>query len=172
MHAFSGDGDSNTIAKCMEIISYGGRIFKVESANHAVRRSGTTIQKLQGNTTRFSSPADIKEQKLLKQKIMKLIKRTLNAFKSNDINNHNQPRKEIVSNLISDLRNVPNHVFGKHYNCGIFCKRKNIETDNTDYSVMQSSGLLNAIQYEIGKTLVACSNTLIWNATNNPQKLL
>ncbi|GFW76963.1 uncharacterized protein TNCV_2593441 [Trichonephila clavipes] len=49
-----------------------------------------------------------------------------------------------------------------------FFVKKNIETDNTDYSVMQSSGLLNAIQYEIGRTLVACSNTLIWNATNNP----
>ncbi|GFU65287.1 yqaJ domain-containing protein [Trichonephila clavipes] len=160
-----GDGDSNTIAKCRERISYGGRILKVECANHAVRRY---IHKLQGNTTRFSGPAGIKGRQLLKQKIMKLIKGARNAIKSNAINNHNQPQKETVSNLISDLRNIPNHVFGKHDNCGIFCKNNNIETDNTDYSVMHSSGLLNAIQYEIGRTLVACSNTLIWNATNNP----
>ncbi|GFU48103.1 yqaJ domain-containing protein, partial [Trichonephila clavipes] len=65
-------------------------------------------------------------------------------------------------------QNLCNHVFGKHENCGIFCKKNNIETDNKDYSVMQSSGLLNAIQNEIGRTLVACSKTLIWNATNNP----
>ncbi|GFT61205.1 yqaJ domain-containing protein [Trichonephila clavipes] len=65
-------------------------------------------------------------------------------------------------------QNLCNHVFGKHENCGIFCKKNNIETDNTDYSVLQSSGLLNAIQNEIGRTLVACSTTLIWNATNNP----
>ncbi|GFR31483.1 yqaJ domain-containing protein [Trichonephila clavata] len=98
---------------------------------------------------------------------MKLVKGARNAIKSNAINNHNQPHKEAVLKLISDLRNVPNHVFGKHENCGIFCKR-NIEIDNTDCSVMQSSGLMNAIQYEIGKTLVACSNNLIGNATNNP----
>ncbi|GFU63675.1 uncharacterized protein TNCV_3886981 [Trichonephila clavipes] len=42
-----GDGDSNTIAKCRERISYGGRILKVECANHAVRRYGRAIQKLQ-----------------------------------------------------------------------------------------------------------------------------
>ncbi|GBN40127.1 hypothetical protein AVEN_241281-1 [Araneus ventricosus] len=33
---------------------------------------------------------------------------------------------------------------------------------------MRSSGLLHAIESEIGRILVACSNTLIWNATNNP----
>ncbi|GFT72791.1 uncharacterized protein TNCV_406821 [Trichonephila clavipes] len=148
-----GDDDSNTIAKCRERISYGGRILKVECANHAVRRYDRAIQKLQGNTTRFSG---IKGQQLFKQKIMKLIKGARNAIKSNTINNHNQPQRETVSNLISDLRSVPNHVFGKHDNCGFFCKKNNIETDNTDYSVMQSSGLLNAIQYEIGRTLVAC----------------
>ncbi|GFQ67039.1 yqaJ domain-containing protein [Trichonephila clavata] len=125
-----GDGDSNTIAKCREKISYGGRILKVECANHAVRRYGRAIQKLQGNTTRFSGPTGIKGRQLLKQKLMKLVKGARNAIKSNAINNHNQPLKEAVSKLISDLRNVPNHVFGKHENCGIFCKR-NIETDNT-----------------------------------------
>ncbi|GFU31448.1 yqaJ domain-containing protein [Nephila pilipes] len=81
-----GDGDANTIAKCKERVPYGGRILKVECANHAVRRYGRAIQKLQGNTSRFSG----------------------------------------------------------------------------------QTGLLHAIQYEIGRTLVACSNTLIWNATNNP----
>ncbi|GFV37306.1 uncharacterized protein TNCV_2699931 [Trichonephila clavipes] len=119
-----GDGDSNTIAKCRERISYGGRILKVECENHAVRRYGRAIQKLQGNTTRFSGPAGIKGRQLLKQKIMKLIKGARNAIKFNAINNHNQPQKETVSNLISDLQNVPNHVFGKHDNCGIFCKKK------------------------------------------------
>ncbi|GFY10133.1 yqaJ domain-containing protein [Trichonephila clavipes] len=124
-----GDGDSNTIAKCRERISYGGRILKVECANHAVRRYGRAIQKLQGNTTRFSGPAGIKGRQLLKQKIMKLIKGAHNAIKSNAINNHNQPQRETVSNLISNLRNVPNHV--------------------KNFSSLQS-------------------NTLIWNATNNP----
>ncbi|GFU15534.1 uncharacterized protein TNCV_2772761 [Trichonephila clavipes] len=52
-----GDDDSNTIAKCRERISYGGRILKVECANHAVRRYDRAIQKLQGNTTRFSESA-------------------------------------------------------------------------------------------------------------------
>ncbi|GFX47936.1 transposable element Tcb2 transposase [Trichonephila clavipes] len=112
-----GDGDSNTIAKCRERISYGGRILKVECANHAVRRYGRAIHKLQGNTTRFSGPAGIKGRQLLKQKIMKLIKGVRNAIKSNAINNHNQPQKETVSNLISDLRNVPNHVFGSPVVC-------------------------------------------------------
>ncbi|GFT44591.1 uncharacterized protein TNCV_2808251 [Trichonephila clavipes] len=40
-----GDGDSNIIAKCRERISYGGRILKVECANHAVRRYGRAAGK-------------------------------------------------------------------------------------------------------------------------------
>ncbi|GFT39099.1 yqaJ domain-containing protein [Nephila pilipes] len=163
-----GDGDANTIAKCKERVSYGGRILKVECANHAVRRYGRAIQKLQGNTSRFSGQTGIKARKLLKQKIMKLIIGARNVIKVNAINHHNQPEKEKIKNLISDFRNVPNHVFGKHDNCGDFCKRKSIENNETEYSIMHSSGLLHAIQYEIGRTLVACSNTLIWNATNNP----
>ncbi|GFU23841.1 yqaJ domain-containing protein [Nephila pilipes] len=97
-----GDGDANIIAKCKERVPYGGRILKVECANHAVRRYGRAIQKLQGNTTHFSGQTGIKARKLLKQKMMKLIIGARNVIK------------------------------------------------------------------EIGRTLVACSNTLIWNATNNP----
>ncbi|GFT88036.1 uncharacterized protein NPIL_18811 [Nephila pilipes] len=54
-----GDGDANTIAKCKERVPYGGRILRVEWANHAVRRYGRTFQELLGNTTRFSGPIGI-----------------------------------------------------------------------------------------------------------------
>ncbi|GBM94807.1 hypothetical protein AVEN_69360-1 [Araneus ventricosus] len=49
----TGDGDSKTIIKCKERVSYGGRILKVECANHAVRRYGRALQKIQLNSARF-----------------------------------------------------------------------------------------------------------------------
>ncbi|GFT46171.1 yqaJ domain-containing protein [Nephila pilipes] len=82
-----GDGDANTIAKCKERAPYGGRILKVECANHVVRSYGRAIQKLQlGNTTRFSGQTGIKARKLLKQKMMKLIIGARNVIK-NTLNN-------------------------------------------------------------------------------------
>ncbi|GFS58705.1 uncharacterized protein NPIL_186791 [Nephila pilipes] len=89
-----GDGDADTIAKCKERVPYGGRILKIECANHAVRRYDRAIQKLQGNTSRFSGQTGIKARKLLKQKMMKLIIGARNVIKVNAINHHNQPAKE------------------------------------------------------------------------------
>ncbi|GBL72220.1 hypothetical protein AVEN_115193-1 [Araneus ventricosus] len=40
-----GNGDSNTIGKCKERVSYGGRMMKVDCANNAVRRYEKTVQK-------------------------------------------------------------------------------------------------------------------------------
>ncbi|GFS82058.1 hypothetical protein NPIL_284581 [Nephila pilipes] len=61
--------------------SYDGRILKVECAYHAISRYGRAIQKLQGNTTRFSDFTGIKALKLLKRKMMKLITETQNVIK-------------------------------------------------------------------------------------------
>ncbi|GBO11113.1 hypothetical protein AVEN_9182-1 [Araneus ventricosus] len=79
-------------------------------------------------------------------------------------------QKKAVLNLIEDWRNVPNHVLREHNKCKETCKRKDLESDEIVYPLMRSSGLLHAIESEIGRILVACSNTLIWNATNNPSE--
>ncbi|CAL1289267.1 unnamed protein product [Larinioides sclopetarius] len=100
--------------------------------------------------------------------MMRLIKGARNVIKGNSVKNYNEPQKKAVLNLIENLRNVPNHVFGEHNKCKETCERKNLEPDKIVYPLMRSSGLLHAIESEIGRILVACSNTLIWNATNNP----
>ncbi|CAL1267437.1 unnamed protein product [Larinioides sclopetarius] len=100
--------------------------------------------------------------------MMRLIKGARNVIKGNSVKNHNEPQKKAVLNLIENLRNLPNHVFGEHNKCKETCERKNLEPDKIVYPLMRSSGLLHAIESEIGRILVACSNTLIWNATNNP----
>ncbi|GFR09305.1 uncharacterized protein TNCT_24351 [Trichonephila clavata] len=58
------DGDSNIISSIQEKISYGGRVLKVECANHAVRRFGRALDKLQRDTKRFSGKKGIEARKV------------------------------------------------------------------------------------------------------------
>ncbi|GBM48202.1 hypothetical protein AVEN_72479-1 [Araneus ventricosus] len=47
-------------------------------------------------------------------------------------------QKKVVLNLIEDLRNVPNHVFGEHNKCKKTCKRKVLEPDEIVHPLMSS----------------------------------
>ncbi|GBM73769.1 hypothetical protein AVEN_85168-1 [Araneus ventricosus] len=108
-----GDGDSNTIIKCKERVSYGRKVLKIECANHAVRRYGRALQKIQLNAARFKGVEGIRGRKILKQRMMRLIKGVINVIKVNSVKTHNEPQRKSVLNIIEDLRNVPNHVFGE-----------------------------------------------------------
>ncbi|GFY56238.1 uncharacterized protein TNIN_291931 [Trichonephila inaurata madagascariensis] len=61
------DGDSNIISLIQEKISYGGRVLKVECANHAVRRFGRALDKLQRDTKWFSGKRSIEARKVFKK---------------------------------------------------------------------------------------------------------
>ncbi|GFX42953.1 uncharacterized protein TNCV_4058771 [Trichonephila clavipes] len=63
------DWDSNIISSIQEKISYGGRVLKVECANHAVRRFGRALDKLQHDTKRFSGKKGIEARKVFLKKI-------------------------------------------------------------------------------------------------------
>lgn len=163
-----GDGDSSTMAKVKERISYGSRVLKVECANHAIRRYSRALEKLQLNTIAYPGTKGVSVRKILKARMPRLIKGARAAIKTHAIPNHQQFTQESVNVLISDLRNSPYHVFGKHGNCGSFCNRKDSDPDESVFDQMSSSGMLRAIEDEIVRILISCSNTLIWNATNNP----
>ncbi|XP_035211259.1 uncharacterized protein LOC118185503 [Stegodyphus dumicola] len=62
-HEELGDGDANTMMKVREKVSYGGRVLKVECANHAVRRYGRALEKLIRSSIRFSGANGIKAEK-------------------------------------------------------------------------------------------------------------
>ncbi|XP_035205350.1 LOW QUALITY PROTEIN: uncharacterized protein LOC118180357 [Stegodyphus dumicola] len=162
-----GDGDANTMAKVKESVSYGGRVIKVECANHAVRRYRRALEKLQQNTARFPGAKGIAARKLLKIKMPLLVRGARVAIKAHALPSHYQHTQEAIDALVSDLRNGPHHIFGKHDACSAFCAKKGAELDST-YNEIFSSGMLQAIEAEVGRVLISCSSTLIWNATNNP----
>ncbi|GBL92237.1 hypothetical protein AVEN_170597-1 [Araneus ventricosus] len=89
-----GDGDSNTIIKCKERVSNGGRILKVECANHAVRRTERPLQKFQLSAARFKGVEGIRGSKIFKQRMMRLIKGARNVIEVNSIKNHDEPQEK------------------------------------------------------------------------------
>ncbi|XP_035233271.1 uncharacterized protein LOC118205091 isoform X2 [Stegodyphus dumicola] len=126
-----GDGDANTMAKVKESVSYGGRVIKVECANHAVRRYRRALEKLQQNTARFPGAKGIAARKLLKIKMPLLVRGARVAIKAHALPSHYQHTQEAIDALVSDLRNGPHHVFGKHDACSAFCAKKGAELDST-----------------------------------------
>ncbi|GFR09307.1 uncharacterized protein TNCT_24361 [Trichonephila clavata] len=58
-------------------------------------------------------------------------------------------------------------MFGKHDKCNSSCNEKSEPSNSDVFNVITCSGMLNAIHYELDRTLVSCCDTLLWNSTNN-----
>ena len=128
-----GDGDSNTMSKIQESISYGGRVLKVECANHAVRRYSRALERLQKSTSRFAGKMGIQARKTLKAKLPKLVNSARTTIKVQAALNHSHDTKEKIDALVAALRNIPHHVFGDHVKCEVFCTKKNENLFKTQF---------------------------------------
>ncbi|GFR05058.1 uncharacterized protein TNCT_591911 [Trichonephila clavata] len=161
------DGDSNIISSIQEKISYGGRVLKVECANHAVTRFGRALDKLQRDTKRFSGKKGIEARKVFKKNMHRIICGARAIIKDHAIPINEKPTTGLISALACSLRNLPNHMFGKHDKCNSSCNEKSEPSNSDVLNVILCSGMLNAIHYELDRTLVSCCDTLLWNSNNN-----
>lgn len=163
-----GDGDTNLMSNIQDSVSYGRWVKKIECANHAVRRYFRALEKLQKNALKFSGKKGVMARKVLLGRMSRLVKGAREAIKNNASPNLSKPNENNIQNLISEILNGPAHVFGKHQNCGTFCKRKECDSEESVYDLMKETGMYSAIIDEIRRVLVSCCNTLVYNLTNNP----
>ncbi|GBM79707.1 hypothetical protein AVEN_138720-1 [Araneus ventricosus] len=161
-----GDGDSNIIKRIKDEIGYGNRVLKVECANHAVRRYSRALEKLQRDTRRFSGKSGVRVRNILKQNIGKLAQGARALIKKHAILFQSEPSQTAIQELVSNFRNFPRLVFQQSSKSNPTNKMP--EESSELLSLMESSGMLRAIDEEINRVLVSCSNTLIYNVTNNP----
>ncbi|GFS45003.1 uncharacterized protein TNIN_141951 [Trichonephila inaurata madagascariensis] len=117
------DGYSNIISSIQEKISNGGRVLKVECANHAVRRFGRALDKLQRDTKRFSGKKGIEARKALKKNMHIIIYGSRAIIKDHAIPMKAKPTNDLISVLACSLRNLPNHMFGIHDKCNSSCDK-------------------------------------------------
>lgn len=163
-----GDGDSSTMSAVREKVSFGRTIRKIECANHAVRRYSRALNKLSSDTKRFCGRDGIIARKLLSKRIPRLAIGARAAIINHAIPFHSIPTPQAIENLKKELRNGPSHVFGCHFKCGDFCKRKEDDPEGDVSSIVHASGVLSAVEKTVNQVLVCDANTLIFNATNNP----
>lgn len=166
-----GDGDTNLMTNIQDSVSYGGWVLKIECANHAVRRYFRALEKLQKNTSKFSGKKGVMARKVLLERMSRLVKGAREAIKNNASPNLSKPNEKNIQNLISEILNGPAHVFGKHEDCGNFCKRKEGDSEKSVFDLMQDTGMYSAIMDEIRRVLVSCCHTLVYNLTNNPAEI-
>lgn len=166
-----GDGDTNLMKKIKENVSFGGRVLKVECANHAVRRYFRALERIQKNSSKFCGVKGIRARKFLLSRMSRLILGARAAIKQNAASNLQEPNKDKVDKLAVALLNGPAHVFGKHDACTDFCSRKMQDPDPSIYDLMQSTGVFAAVMDEVQRVLISCCGTLIFNVTNNPAEV-
>ncbi|XP_042912555.1 uncharacterized protein [Parasteatoda tepidariorum] len=162
-----GDGDSNTMTKIREEVSYGNKVKKIECANHAIRRYRRALTKLQTDASKFNGNSGIQARKLLKQKLTRLVTGARVSIKMHNVHSHQNFSSEAIAKLSAELKNGPSHVFGKHDNCEEFCSRKDSQEDDSVYKLMMETGMLSDIQAIVQRVLIQSADSLIWNTTNN-----
>lgn len=153
-----GDGDSNTMTKIKQKVPYGRSVLKIECVNHAVRRFRRALERLHLSCKR----------KMLKEKIPLLVNTSRSIIKFYSVQPHIEPTKELIKEFIDELHNIPDHISGKHSNCGNYCKSKNSEiVKHDEEKTFFPPDLTELIIGEMNKTLISCANTIIFNVTNN-----
>lgn len=165
------DGDSNIMSKIREKVPYGRSVLKIECANHAIRRYGKGLEKLRLSTAQFSGQDGLLARKLLKSKTPSLIRAMRSLLKEHAVESETAVSKERVDALTEDMRNCAKHVLGQHDLCRYTCTKKGTDNGNThmaNLQVMTASGMFQAIDGLVNRTLAPIAHTLIFNVTNNP----
>lgn len=105
----TGDGDSSVYARIIERVPYGRQVVKIECANHITRCVNDKLHKLSKNT-RY--PLDSRKLLLEKKNGISRIERIVKAVRISIKRNMGNSSK-----LKEEIKNMPNHIFGKHINC-------------------------------------------------------
>lgn len=113
---FIGDNDSSCMHALEEILDY--PIVKQSDLNHTKKGVGNMLYKLRENK-------NIDVEKELTHDTISYLKDTFAIIVKKNKNN--------VNAIERDLKNLPDHVFDKHENCGSFCKFSE-EKENYDNS--------------------------------------
>lgn len=119
-----GDGDSSVLANIQTgVPGWGMYVTKIECANHSVKCYRNRLEKIVQDFPKYKGKG-----KLTQRAIKRLTNGARCAIKINS-------KDGKVSQLRSDLRNGPNHVFNDHRNCNpYFCKAVAPSTSNTTTS--------------------------------------
>ncbi|CAH1957158.1 unnamed protein product [Acanthoscelides obtectus] len=111
-----GDGDSSVYARIVERVPYGRHVEKIECANYMTRCVNDKLHKLVANT---SFPLEMRKKLTDKQNGVSRIERIVKGVRTAIIRNVKN-----ANALRLEISNIPNHVFGRHTNCGTFCDKK------------------------------------------------
>lgn len=162
-----GDGDSSVYKKISVEKPYGSRVAvkKIECTNHLLRNYCSKLRDL--TTKRLSS-----SNKLVSPQLRKLLLSNIERLRIGIRTAINYRRKEEKSLnqqmelLVNDIKNCPNHVFGKHNTCSTyFCKGAK-EKEINYIPKMQECGLLEDI-FSCGNRLIQNVYSLLLNMNNN-----
>lgn len=126
---YIGDGDSSVFARIQEGYKHGRYVQKVECANHVTRALNDNLHKLAENTTYPLSSRQLLSKPAEGDTISRLeriVKGVRTAIKEAGVSSN----QTVNSQLSSDIRNAPDHVFGNHTRCREFCKRKDRNEEN------------------------------------------
>ncbi|XP_063240064.1 uncharacterized protein LOC134540920 [Bacillus rossius redtenbacheri] len=151
---FVGDGDSSVYARIIQNVPYGRFVHKLECANHCIRNYTSHLHTLASDKS-----FDPEARRMLKSVIPRLTSAARGAIR------HCGKVGEKAEDLIKDLRNGPNHVFGDHSECRpYFCEGN--ESDGKRVNILLGSVLFDHIQGLLG-SLVAKAPRLVENKTSN-----
>lgn len=160
---YIGDGDSSVYARIQEGCPYGRYVKKVECANHVTRALNDNLHKLADDTK-----YPLETRKLLSKpapnesipRLERIVKGVRTAIKEAGVTKSSQD----ILNLRHDLRNTPDHVFGKHDQCRSFCTRKTVGEENVLPHI--DVDFLCKIRALIGNMESKC-DSLVFNQTTN-----
>jgi hypothetical protein len=161
-----GDGDSSTMSKIRQSVSYGMQVQKIECANHAVRNFRKKLEAAAINSKAFPGGDGLRARRILKSSAARMAALARGTIASHAIGTAGRVTSDSVSGLRKDLQNVPYHVLGMHANCPASLQCSSRKDRNLIPELKRAPGLLEAIG-EATARLAALSNSLIFNATNN-----
>ncbi|KAK3915373.1 Intraflagellar transport protein 20-like protein [Frankliniella fusca] len=168
---YIGDGDSSTFAQLVQKCAYGREVRKLHCANHVTVRLSDHLHGLLKKTKEYpvqarnllkaESVSASAKGPVIQTRIDRLVKGVRTAIRNcGDLQGD-------VDSLQKDLENAPFHVFGRHTNCGTWCKRKAAEVPEEDVvETAKQGGLFKAIQTHV-HSLIMKSDSLVKNVTTN-----
>jgi len=161
---FIGDGDSSVFSSIIDVYDT-IKVEKIECINHIVRNFNTKLYDTAKNTVKGKNAADIpiEERRLVSSDFPRF---GIAVRKSVD---HYQQNKTNCSwkDLEQDLRNIPFHIFGQHYNCkNYFCHKVTTPEENKIPAFVKMN-FWAPLQLALNR-VVRLAKSLIEKKTTNP----
>jgi len=161
---FIGDGDSSVFSSIIDVYDT-IKVEKIECINHIVRNFNTKLYDIAKNTVKGKNAADIpiEERRLVSNDFPRFgiaVRKSVDHYQQNKTNSS-------WKDLEQDLRNIPFHIFGQHYNCkNYFCNKITTPEENKIPTFVKMN-FWAPLQLALNR-VVRLAKSLIEKKTTNP----